>query len=58
MKTLIIGLALAILIASPAFTQSANANEAPRSKNCDGSQPGYDSAGRYPSYPPTWCYWW
>jgi hypothetical protein len=56
MKTLIIGLALAILIASPPFTQSAN--EAPRSKSCDGSQPGYDSAGRYPGYPPTWCSWW
>jgi hypothetical protein len=54
MKTLITALALASLIALPAFTQSAN--EAPRTKSCDGSQD--DSDGRYPGYPPTWCYRW
>ena len=36
MKTPVIALALAILIVSPAFTQSAIATEAPRTKICDG----------------------
>jgi hypothetical protein len=53
MKTPVIALALAILIVSPAFTQSVI--EAPRTKICDGNQPQeYSSA--YPSYPST--YWW
>jgi hypothetical protein len=53
MKSLFTALALATLIAPPAFTQSAN--EAPRTKSC-GSQD--DSDGRYPGYPPTRCYRW
>jgi hypothetical protein len=57
MTTPVIALALAILIVSPAFTQSANATEAPRTKICDGSQPR-EYSGDYPGYPSTWCYWW
>jgi hypothetical protein len=56
MKTLTIALALGALIASSAFTRSAN--EAPRSNSCDASQSGQDSGGAYPGYPLTWCYWW
>jgi|SwirhirootsSR2_FD_contig_21_41279031_length_327_multi_3_in_0_out_0_2 hypothetical protein len=55
MKTPVIALALAILIVSPAFTQSVI--EAPRTKICDGTQ-SQDHSSAYPSYPTTWCYWW
>jgi hypothetical protein len=54
MKTLIVALALATLIAPPAFAQNA----APGSKSCDASQSGQNSGDAYPGYPPTWCYWW
>jgi len=57
MKTPVIALALAVLFVSPAFTQSAIATEAPRTKICDGNQPKEYSSG-YAGYPSTWCYWW
>jgi hypothetical protein len=47
MKTLIAALALATLVAAPAFTQSAAATSARR----DTSQSGQNSNGYYRGYP-------
>jgi len=55
MKTLITALALATLIADPAFTLSGNAG--PTNKSRDASQSGQDSGGTYPGYPTQWCCW-